>query len=244
MDFSLALIKSSQQMLIKNFLMNQMIHEESIVDLEELDNLNLQGVFTASNLEEVEEINSNDLMIRPFSHTEEDFSSMNYEQAKNLLMKSQSSWLLQNNLLMLEKLIPYTTHLRALWANDRHAFIEELWNLLRLNLATKSLKIVFNSIKKAQTEHEKDQLIKAMTEGERKPQTTDQQALGEALMKQYDYQIEGNFEIAKHDQESGQIIMLATINDSPIIMMAELFQMNPLQKALLTALFDGLQTQR
>ena len=83
-----------------------------------------------------------------------------------------------------------------------------------------------------------------MSEGERKPQTTDQQALGEALMKQYDYQLEGNFEIAKHDQANGQIIILATINQSPIIIMAELLQINPLQKALLTALLDGLQSHR
>lgn len=242
MEFSLAFIKSSQQMLVKNYI-NASSAEESIVDLEELDGLNLQGVFTSPSLE-MDDLASNDLMIRPFKESEEIFSKMDYEQAKNLLLKNQSSWLLNNNLMLLEKLIPITDHLKTLWINDRQAFIEELWNLIRLNLGTKSLKIVFNSIKKAENENEKDQLIKAMSEGERKPQTTDQQALGEALMKQYDYQLEGNFEIAKHDQANGQIIILATINQSPIIIMAELLQINPLQKALLTALLDGLQSHR
>ena len=153
MEFSLAFIKSSQQMLVKNYI-NASSAEESIVDLEELDGLNLQGVFTSPSLE-MDDLASNDLMIRPFKESEEIFSKMDYEQAKNLLLKNQSSWLLNNNLMLLEKLIPITDHLKTLWINDRQAFIEELWNLIRLNLGTKSLKIVFNSIKKAENEKRK-----------------------------------------------------------------------------------------
>lgn len=240
MEFSLAYLKSPQQITVRNFTQGQDNSVDKVVDLEELDQLNLAAVYT----EVGQEMNGHDLLIKEFSGNEEQFNSLDFESAKSLLMRDQASWLLQNNLNLLQKLIPYTDHLKALWANDRQAFMEELWHILKNNLGTRSLKIVFNSIKKAQNENEKDQLIKAMTEGERKPQTTDQNTLGEALMKQYDYQLEGHFELAKHDQENGQIIFLATINKSPLILMAELYQFNPLQRALLTALFDGLQTQR
>ena len=59
----------------------------------------------------------------------------------------------------------------------------------------------------------------------------------------YKNNFNSNFEITEYDPHKGEIIIAATINNSPVLVMAKINRLSRLQKALLGTLFDGLQQE-
>jgi hypothetical protein len=251
MNLSVAFVKNENQVLYRQFTDND--QSSQIFDMEELKQKSLHGLFvptslmdSASVLERVE-IEAPYSPVRPVQDdflNEQSFESLGHEDAQDLLEKTFSTWTIQNNLHLLENLFETLNHLKALWPNDRTAFFEEVWNLLKVNLGTTSMTLAYNHMRKAQKDSEKNQLIRVVIEGERTPNPTENKELGLALFKNYEGQFSQSFEIKSYDATKGELVALGSVNSSPFIIMAKIFNLTSLQRALLKSLFDGLQNQK
>lgn len=250
MNFSLAFIKNDQQFMLQNFNTNSEDSKAKYINLEELTAHCVQAIFIPQEITDSEEISNaleqemNKVAILPIDNqtlSAEDFDTLKKEQAIQLFQKTYTPWVLKNNLTLLEKIVPTSDHLKALWPNDRTAFFEELWHVLRKVLGARNLKLAYNHMQKAQKDHEKNKLIRVIVEGDKNPQPVENKELGEALFKNYEGKFNDHFEVYEVSEDN-QVVCLANINNSPIIIMAETYGITPIQKSLLTALFDILQS--
>ena len=60
------------------------------------------------------------------------------------------------------------------------------------------------------------------------------------LWSHYEAEMGPNFSTINYQSTKGDWVAAASIMQSPILIMAKIYQYNPLQKALLKTLFDGL----
>ena len=250
MNFSLAFIKNDQQFMLQSFNGESAESKAKHINLEDLSSHMVQAIFIPQDIVGSEEINNaleqevNKVAILPIDEqtlSADDFDSLKMDQALPLFKKTYTPWVLKNNLSLLETIVPTSNHLKSLWPNDRTAFFEELWHVLRKVLGARTLKLAYNHMQKAQKEHEKNKLIRVIVEGDKNPQPVENKELGEALFKNYEGKFNDHFEIYEVSDDN-QVVCLANINSSPIIIMAETYGITPIQKSLLTALFDILQS--
>ncbi|PIK14976.1 hypothetical protein [Halobacteriovorax sp. JY17] len=248
MEFNLGLIKSENQFLLKSF-NNESDDNGKILDLSELKNSNLQALFYDEEQLENEDLkaalleDSKYFPIRSLKEINSDydsFQSMPLEEVRSIFSKVHDNWLLQNNVTLLEELFKVINHLNGLWPNDRTTFFEELWFILKANLGAKSIRIIFNDIQIAKKENEKNKLIQVKIEGERVPNPTEGGELEAKIMSNYDKDFNSGFDIAEYSKEKGQLVITATIKKSPVVIMAEVYEMSRMQKAILGTLFTGL----
>lgn len=250
MNFQLAYIKNSQQIVLKDFGQDQELTKGKIMDIDELSKLNLQGLFLPENLLEDTEflgtLNTS-TEINPIRTAEDfnldldSFEALSTESASPYFKKVFESWILQNNLSLLEEMTNVYKHLNSLWENERTAFFEELWNIFKRNLGTSELTIVYNDVKKAKKEGEKNKLIQVKVHGKLKANPEEGGKLEESLMKNYETLFSPNFEVVEFNKEKGQLVALFTIKKSPVILMANVYGLTRLQKTILKTLIDGLQ---
>ncbi|MCK5072694.1 MAG: hypothetical protein KAQ98_04655 [Bacteriovoracaceae bacterium] len=248
MKLKLALLRSQAQVIVKTFENNESI-DERIIDLEDLKNECVQGLLCQNHLENDEMLQflNEEHKFHPimdseqFNINEDSFSSLDYEKAKTILNTMQERWILSNNLTLLEELFPTIRRLADLWDNNRSDFFEELWFILRNNLGTSNLKIIYNDILYGEKTHQKNQLVQARIDGERLPQPFEGGEFEKNLMENYKGHFANNFEITEYDKRQGKLVITSSIKESPTIVMGELYQFSGLQKALLKALFDGIQ---
>ena len=104
----------------------------------------------------------------------ETIESMSRSDISSLVAKISKSWVLKNNLDLIENNYKVTNHLKSLWLNDRNSFFEELWFLLKTNLFTSQLDIIFHDLKEP-TEAQKEkgakpELMYAVVKGNKKQQ--------------------------------------------------------------------------
>ncbi len=248
MEFNLGLIKSENQFLLKSF-NNESDDNGKILDLSELKNSNLQALFYDEEQLENEDLkaalleDSKYFPIRSLKEINSDydsFQSMPLEEVRSIFSKVHDNWLLQNNVTLLEELFKVINHLNGLWPNDRTTFFEELWFILKANLGAKSIRIIFNDIQIAKKENEKNKLIQVKIEGERVPNPTEGGELEAKIMSNYEKDFNSGFDIAEYSKEKGQLVITATIKKSPVVIMAEVYEMSRMQKAILGTLFTGL----
>lgn len=247
MEFSLAYVKNSSQFILKTFGNSEEESKGKIMNLEELKEKEISGIVFDSELKECPETlailqeHSKFLPIRSAENTADEFDTMNEENASMLLSKVQHSWVLKNNLVLLENLVETHKHLKELWPNDRTSFFEELWFLIKNNIGATNLRIVFNDLQKAKKEGERNKLIRVIVEGKRIPQPLPGGELADKLMENYEGAFTSTFEVVEYSQAQGELVFLSKINQSPVLFMASVPNLTALQKALLKALFDGLQ---
>ncbi len=250
MNLSIAFVKNENQVMYHDFSEANESSRAQIFEIEELENRETDTIFVPIELldndEVIEKITKEAKFtpIKSITSQELDsdtFENLKVEQATSLSKKVNTTWVLQNNLNLLENLFENINHLKALWPNDRTTFFEELWHLLKNNLGTKNLKLAYNHMQKAKKDTEKNQLIRVVIEGKKLPNPTENKELGDALFKNYQGQFVQNFDLHSYDEETGKSVILSSINNSPIIVMAEMYAPTKLQKALLKSLFDGLQ---
>lgn len=248
MEFNLGFIKSENQFFLKSF-KNDNDDNGKILDLSELKNTNLQALFYDESQLENEDLKSTLLEdskffpIRSTSDVKVDFESfekMPFEDVQSLFNKVHDNWLLQNNITLLEELFKVIHHLDALWPNDRTTFFEELWFILKSNLGAKSLRIIFNDIQMAKKETEKNKLVQVKVEGEKVPNPTEGGELEAKIMASYEKDFSSLFEIVEYSADKGQLVMTTTIKKSPVVIMAEVYELTRMQKAVLSTLFTGL----
>lgn len=174
--------------------------------------------------------------------TFEQFESMTAQEAFNQFAKLKDQWCLHNNLQTIEELFSVTTHLKKLFPNDRSTFMEELWFILKRNLGFNTLKVIYNDLEKAQSENEKDKLVRVQIENIPNPGPVSAGAFGDQLMNHFDRHFGNAFEINSFDANKGELVALATIQKSPVIIMGNVANFTRLQKSLLKAIFTGINS--
>ncbi len=235
-------------MLIREFGEKQP-NKGKILGLEELREQHLQGfIYNESEiLDENRAILNEQIKYFPIRNGEdlelsfEQFEDISAETAQIIFSKINDSWLLSNNIGLLEELFKVSTHLKSLWPNERTTFFEELWFVIKNNIGASTLKIIYNDIQMSKKEHEKNKLVRGVVNGEKNPIPAPATEPEEALMDHYSKEFNSNFEVTEYDPHKGEIVITATINNSPILMMAKVNRLSRLQKALFGTLFDGLQ---
>ena len=167
----------------------------------------------------------------------ENFEKWDYNQARSEFEKLLTHWLLQNNLHLLTHLFSHVNHLQNLLLNNRTNLFLELWHLLKNNLGAIDLKIVYGHY----LDHkDKPELTRIILEGEHAPQSTQDKDLGDALIQNYEGHFRPTWKVQEWRPKSGHFVGIVKIANSPILVMATLYQFLPLQRALLQALFDGI----
>ena len=246
MDFSLAYVKSKKQFILKNFAPASPSTEDKWIEWGEIAEHPVQGIIFSDDLRTDQEFMSEiqeqgrHLAVRSDADLHlsfEQFQGLDHTRARTVLQQIQRGPILQSNLSLLEDLFDILKHLKELYPDDRMSFFEELWFLLKGNLGAKDLKIIYNDI----PDKEKNTLIQVMVSGERHPGSVSGKRFPQTLMKEYRKHFGPCFEIIEYNEESHRMAAVASINKSPVIIMAEVLSISRLQRALLKALFNGLQ---
>lgn len=242
MDFILAFTRSSEQIIIRQFIEGSN-GTSKIVNLEDIKNHTIDGLIV---LENGSYDLGNELKFFPirFAHefnlTPESFEKLDYSTAKSIFDKIRENWVLQNNLTLIEELFKTRQHLISLWPNDRSGFFEELWFILRSNLGAKNLVFIYNDIIKSKNENEKNKLIKVKVRGDRFPELVSVDEMDEMVLKNYEHNFGNIFDITDYNKEKNQVVICASVKKSPIFIMANVFQLTRMQKVILHSLFEGL----
>lgn len=247
MDFNLLYTKNMQQGIVRSFKKNEN-PSSKIIDLGEAKTLPLQGFIFSEDLKNEDFLGGleGELKFYPirsnseFGLTPETFEKLNYDDAKQVFDKMRENWILQNNVSLIEEIFKVRNHLLGLWPNDRSGFFEELWFILRSNLGATNLKLIYNDMIKAKNENEKNKLIKVKVIGERFPELSPVTEADELVLKSYEKDFGNIFEITDYNKEKGQLVICANIKKSPVLIMANIYQLTRLQKAILNSLFEGL----
>lgn len=247
MDFTLLYTKNLQQAVVRNFKLNAP-PTSKIIDLEETKQYIIHGYIFAEDLQNEDFIAGleNEIKFYPIrSHSEfgltlESFEKLTYDDAKKVFDKMRENWILQNNISLIEEIFKVRNHLLSLWPNDRSGFFEELWFILKTNLGATNLKLVYNDMIKSKQENEKNKLVKVKVQGDRFPELTSCDEMDEHVLKSYEKDFGNIFDITDYNKEKGQLVICANIKKSPVLIMANIYQLTRLQKSLLSSLFEGL----
>ncbi|MEE2743257.1 MAG: hypothetical protein VYD54_05070 [Bdellovibrionota bacterium] len=247
MDFSLGYIKSKERVLIRNFSSNLDQEGSKIVDMMDIEDFSLQGLFYDS--ENEESIPLLEPMKKFFPINEGKLLSLSYESFENAEKEEITSsfdqmwqqWLLQNNISLIEELFTVLHHLKELWPNDRTTFFEEFWFTLRSNLGASYLKIIYNDLSQEQQKN-KNLLVQTRVEGQKLPETLPGREFESDLMEKYKNQFSTKLEIVEFDSQKGELVATAGLQRSPIIIMAKTYQLTRFQKSVISCLIDGLNT--
>lgn len=248
MDFTLALIKNENQFELKSFVEGSSDGGQ-VIDLDDIKAHKIDTLLFPKELngEEVMATLADEYKFSPvrpcedFGINNDNFRELGSEKASVILEKCVESWTIQNNLDLLENLFPTLDHLHQLWPNDRTSFMEELWFLLKRNLGSFDLKIIYNSIRRGEKEHEKNKLIQCRIEGERFPETFEGSDFEKQVMGHYQSQFTEVFEVSEYSSEKKELVATISLKGSPMILMAKVSELTRFQTSLLTSFFTGLQ---
>lgn len=249
MDFTLLYTKNKQQGIVRTFRRFENLPSR-IIDLAETHNFSIQGFLFSEELKSDDFFTAleGELKFYPirggaeFHITAELFEKMNYEEARTVFDKMRENWIIQNNVSLIEEIFKVRNHLFSLWPNDRSGFFEELWFILKNNLGTSSLQVTYNDLVKTKNDFDKNKLIKVKVVGGRYPELVSPDEADDLVLKNYENDFGNFFEITDYNKEKGHLVICASIKKSPVLIMANVYQLTMLQKALLTSLFEGLNT--
>ena len=158
-----------------------------------------------------------------------------------MLDKYKFKWSLEFNLFLLEELFAVITNLRLLGKDSRITLFEELWFILKNNLAAENLKIIFNNIQ--ENEGKKNQLIPIKVEGDKRPNPEDAGEEDIFILNNLKDSLTEEFQVIDIDLEKGKLMAGLNVLHSPVIILAEITQFTAIQKGLLKSLFNGLNIE-
>jgi hypothetical protein len=242
MEFTLAITRSSDQLILGQF-KEDLKSTFKIMNFEEVKNNFIDGLII---LNQESNDYAHELKFFPirFAHefnlTLENFEKLDYIGAKFILDKMKESWVLQNNLNLIEEIFKTRQHLISLWPNDRSGFFEELWFIIRSTIGAKNLVFIYNDIIKSKNENEKNKLIKVKVKGNRFPELVSVDEMDEMVLKNYEQSMGNIFDITEFNKEKGQLVICASVKKSPVFIMANVFNLSRMQKVVLSSLFEGL----
>lgn len=236
-----------QQAVIRNFKVNES-PTSKIIDLAEAKQHPINGYIFAEDLKGDDFLTGleNEIKFYPIRSNAEfdlslaNFENLTYEEGKKIFDKMRENWILQNNISLIEEIFKVRNHLLGLWPNDRSGFFEELWFILKSNLGATNLKLIYNDMIKSKQEHEKNKLVKVKVQGDRYPELVSCDEMDEHVLKSYEKDFGSIFDITDYNKEKGQLVICANIKKSPVLIMANIYQLTRLQKSILSSLFEGL----
>jgi hypothetical protein len=255
MIISLGFIRSSSQVLIKELDWTQNSLQSKIIDVTDLPDQNLQGLFIDDN----EHFNSLVSLLEkeksyyPIIDAKDDslsltsFEAMPVQHFKDLYLKILYRWTLHQNFNSIEEIWKITNHFRELWKKDRLSFFEELWYWMKRNTGATDFSIIFNDVISSEEKDENNEkkerpkLTQALLTGSKKANFISGSAKEKELMQNYLEKFHDVFEVTEFNGAKGHFVATAQIERSPMIFMARTAQLNQLQRTLLAALFNGLQ---
>lgn len=256
MGIKIGFVKSSNQVILKNIDKANKTTESMIFDAVELKDqeLNLLLFDEQDELEGLESQFKEESKFYPVTAAnalgleKEVFEQLGAEELLDVYSRVNARWILNNNIKTVEQVYSLITYLRDLWINDRNSFFEELWFILKTNLASHDLTIIFNDVKepndKQKEKGEKPKLVHSFVAGSKFPQIFDGTDKEAKIMADYDKDFNDIFNITEFDSSTGHLIATSKIDLSPILIMAKLNTFNQLQQSILIALFSGLQPQQ
>lgn len=247
MEFTLLFTKNHEQGVVKTFRPGENITSK-VMDLAEAKNVSIQGAIFSEELKSDDFMSSLESEIKfypirvntEFGINVEQFEKLSYDEAKKIFDRMRDNWILQNNISLIEEIFKVRNHLLGLWPNDRSGFFEELWFLLKSNLGASNLKLIYNDMIKSKNENEKNKLVKVKVQGDRYPEITSCDEMDEMVLKSYEKDFGNIFDITDYNKEKGQLVICGSIKKSPVLIMANIYQLTRLQKSLLNSLFEGL----
>ncbi len=256
MSIRIGFIKSAAQLVIQTLDQANKSTKSIVIDITELkeQDLSLLLFSNEDDLSSVQDILNNEGKFYPVSPAEslglqeEMFEDLNYEELIDLYAKVNARWILNNNINTIEQIYSSVTYLKDLWINDRNAFFEELWFILKTNLATHELNIIFHDLKepteKQKEKGAKSQLCYSFVSGKKTPQIFDGKEKEAKIMQDYEKDFIDQFNITEFDSNKGQLVATARIELSPILIMAKLNTFNQLQQSIITGLFAGITAEK
>jgi len=244
MEHKLAFIKSANQYILIQSGENQQAKVMNIESLE--DNKELHGLLCPEG-EMWTELNqllaemNKKIPVRSsqsFNLNLDNIERVSDQQLEDIIKKSYESWILANNITLLDELSTLTSHLVTLYPNDRSTFFEELWFILKRNLGTSKLTLIYNDIILGKKEGEKNKLIQANLTGEISPLYQQGGEAEKTIFDNYKKDIDQYFQLAEYDADKNQFVAHCSLQDSPIIIMGHSPAINKLQTSLIKAVFD------
>jgi len=249
-DFTLAFLENNHSVLLKTFHPAGDCQEQkiSIHDLHGEDPKILFLQETEDFDQEVTEILETEAKYYSISNGETlqlnhaAFQKLDFQTAFNILEKELVKKTLANNLSLIENIFSTAQYLKKAFISDRSQFFEELWAILKSNLGTQNLRVLYHDLDPERKEGEKERLVNFVIEGRKRSLSRPATDAENALMDTFQNQINSPFEIYEFNLEKGELTAFASINKGPVLIMANLYFLNPLQKIVLSSLFKGLQS--
>lgn len=254
MGIKIGFVRSSNQVILKDIDKANKTADSMIFDIVELKDKDLSMLLFDQN-DELDELSSlfEDegkyypvAAANPLGLEKDIFEDLGADELIDVYARINARWILNNNIKTIEQVYSLITYLKDLWINDRNSFFEELWFILKTNLATHELNIIFNDVKepseKQKEKGEKPKLVHSFVAGVKSPQIFDGTAKEDKIMADYDKDFNEIFSITEFDSNTGHLIATSKIDLSPILIMAKLNTFNQLQQSILIALFSGLQS--
>lgn len=251
MKRAIGILKSPHQFTQLSFLEGHEKPESKVHDIDDLARAEIDACFyPKSTLDEQGPIILGELVKSiPVRSLEEvglegfEESEATPESIHKALLNAYGPWTLHNNISLIEELFKVIPHLNQLWPNERTTFFEELWHLLKLNLGTTELKLIFNTVQPAEKDGQKDKLSRASISGTRTGHPFEGGDVEDKIMEHYDQEFHNVFDIIDYNIDKGELVASATIKKSPVLIMAKLPQLTRLQQAVINSLFEGLSCE-
>lgn len=255
MIISLGFIRSSSQVLIKELNWIQNTLESKIIDVTDLPDQNLQGLFIEDNehFSSLVSILEKEKAHYPIVDARDEnlglaaFENMPAQQFKDIYLRILNRWTIHQNFSSIENMWKLTNHFRELWKKDRLSFFEEMWYWMKRNLGATDLSIIFNDVISTEEKDENNEkkerpkLTQSILSGTKKANFTPGSAKEKELMQTYLDKFHDVFEVTEFNPQKGQFVATAQIERSPVIFMARTPQLNQLQRTMLAGIFNGLQ---
>jgi hypothetical protein len=255
MSIKVGFVKSNSQVILKELDMTTKTVSSHLFDSVELKDKNLNFLLfnstdDISNLQDTLTEEGKFYPITPadtLGINKENFEDLSYDDVIEVYTKVIARWILNNNIRTIESIYSTVTYLKDLWINDRNAFFEELWFILKTNLATHELTIIFNDLKQP-TEKQKEKgakpvLCHSFVKGQKTPQIFDGSDKETKIMKDYEKDFNDIFSVTEFDSTQGHLVATARIELSPLLIMAKLSTFNQLQQSILISIFSGLSQE-
>ncbi|MBD65064.1 MAG: hypothetical protein CME62_07645 [Halobacteriovoraceae bacterium] len=252
MQINIGLLNAENQVHIKSLNTQTHLIDHKVVTHSDIpsEEFNLLFFEPSVDLEPVQNLLSNEQKAYPVLDLasveldEEQFKSLDFNQTHEVFSKVFERWILAKNLSAVESLYADTNELRKLWDKNRDQFFKKLWSFIKLNLGTLNLRIIYNDITELtpeQTEKgEKPKLIHSLIAGSKTFEVSKGSDVEEKLMQDYKSEFDTHLSITEYNADSGQLVLTATIEKSPVLIMAELKEFNQLQRSIIFSLFKGL----
>jgi hypothetical protein len=255
MSIKVGFVKSNSQVILKELDMTTKTVNSHLFDTVELKDKNLNFLLFSSDddISNLQDTLSEEGKFYPITPAEslginkDTFEQLSYDDVIEVYSKVNARWILNNNIKTIESLYSTVSYLRDLWINDRNAFFEELWFILKTNLATHELTIIFNDLKepteKQQEKGAKAQLCHSFVKGYKTPQIFDGSDKETKIMQDYEKDFNDPFSVTEFDSTQGHLVATAKIELSPLLIMAKLNTFNQLQQSILISIFSGLSQE-